>query len=230
MHSQKGSALFYILIAVALLAALCYAVAQSGRGSVTQINDERAKLIADDVMQYADAFSNAVAQIRLRGVKDADLCFDDAGWGGANYPNASCSDEANKIFGLKGGGISWRKPPPEALDSTATSDFVWHILGDNEVQGVGTTCGNAACSDLIFEVDGLSLAVCKKINEELHVTDEGVAPPFDTVMGVNRFNGTYTYDQTIGDENAALDGKTAACFEKTASPSLYAFYKVLVAR
>src|SRR5262249_36573959 len=114
-NSQNGNVLFYILIAVVLLAALSYAVALSGRGNFNAVTEEKAKLLATQIIEYANIMSNAAAQVRLRGIKDTDLCFDNAGWGNADYTNPSCSDSATKIFDLKGGGVTWARPPDLAM-------------------------------------------------------------------------------------------------------------------
>lgn len=230
--SERGSAMFYILVAIVLLVALSYAVIQSGRGNVSQISEEKSKLVAGEILEYAGAVSSAVAQLRLRGVKDADLCFDHASWGGANYPNPSCGDDAVKIFHVSGGGVTWRNAPAEAMDDAASPDKLWHIYGGNEVEEVGTTCGADDCADLVLFVDELSSAVCQKLNESLGVTAAGAAPPTDTAISETRFIGAYSYSQTIGDEagGALLKGKTAGCFQKTSGVAEYMFYKVLVAR
>ena len=230
-NSERGSVLFYILIAVVLLAALSYAVAQSGRGSISAVNEEKSKLVAGEIMEYANAIGNAVAQLRLRGIKDTDLCFDDDNWGVLNYPNASCSDDTKKIFHLKGGGVTWRKAPAEAMDPAAAPDYLWHIYGSNEIDEVGTTCGADSCDDLILVVDELSLQVCQQINESLHVTGPAAVPPGDTSLDEARFTGVYNFQETIGDDvnGAELRGKTAGCFLNGAT-SKYVFYKVLVSR
>jgi hypothetical protein len=230
--SERGNVIFYVLIAVALLAALSFAVARSTRGSINQVTEERSKMIANEIIQYANTFGNAVAQIRLRGISDSDMCFNDNGWGGADYPNTSCSDEATKIFGLKGGAVTWKKAPTDAMDAAAAPDYLWGIYGTNEVQDIGTTCGADSCADLILVLDELSAVVCRKINAALKIAGEDDAPPTDTELNYTRFNGTYTYQKTIGDEagGGILAGKSAACFQKTAAPSKYTFYKVLIAR
>lgn len=229
-NSQSGNVLFYILIAVVLLAALTLAVALSGRGNVNNISDEKAKILATEMIEYAGVVSNATTQLRLRGVKDTDLCFDDPQWGGAPYNNPSCSDDMTKIFGTSG-GITWVKAPAEAMDPAATPDYLWHIYGDNEIEGVGTTCGAASCADLILIADELLQNVCIKINDLLGVTNPSGVPPTDTDIGTTRFVGTYTYARSIGDEagGTALEGKTAGCFENT-TEGKYVFYKVLQAR
>lgn len=231
LSCESGNVLFYILIAVILLAALTYAVAQSGRGSVSQISEEKSKLLASEILEFANIMSNAVAQLRLRGVKDTDLCFDDPQWGGAAYNNPSCTDNTKKIFHLSGGGMTWKNAPAEAMDNTATPDNLWHIYGNNEVEEVGTTCGAAACADLILVTDELKESVCVQINELLGVDNPADVPPTDTSIGTTRFIGSYAYTQTIGDESggAALVRKTGGCFENT-SNGKFTFYKVLVAR
>jgi hypothetical protein len=228
-RSQSGNVLFYILIAVGLLAALSYAVSQGNRGGATQISDERAGLYAGEIIEYANILSAAVAQLRLRGVDTASLCFDHSEWGASDYNHAGCGDDFNKIYNLSGAGIEWTNAPAEAMDTAATPDNLWHFYGDNEIELVGTTEGNATSSDLIILVDELSLPVCQKINEMLGVTAANTTPPTDTAYGTTRYIGAFGFTATIGDEDAVLEGKPAACFQNTTT-SEYAFYKVLIAR
>jgi hypothetical protein len=227
---EDGNVLFYVLIAVALLAALSYAVAQSGRGNGAGVSDEKVKLIATEILEYASVMSNAVAQLRLRDIKDTDLCFAAPEWGVASYNNPSCTDDATKIFHLRGGGVTWVNAPSGAMDATATPDNLWHIYGNNEVKDVGTTCADDECADLILVTDELRLNVCLKLNELMGVTNPSGAPPTDSLINTTRFIGTYSYAETLGNEAGEyLKGKTGGCFENTGSAK-YTFYKVLVAR
>lgn len=230
-NSQSGNVLFYILIAVALLAALTFAVAQSGRGSAKQISAERARLFASEIIDYSNVISSAVSQLTLRGVDDTELCFDHPNWGASDYDHAGCTDDFNKIFDINGAGISWSEAPSEAMDASATPDNLWHIYGDNEIEDIGTTCAGAGCSDLVLYLDELQLGVCQQLNDLLGITDSSTAPPTDTDIGETRFVGTFGYSQSIADEagGALLAGKTSGCFENT-TDNKYVFYKVLIAR
>jgi hypothetical protein len=231
-HHERGNALLYILIAIALVAALSYAVSQSGRGNIGQLNQERARLLATEIIEYSNTMANAVAQLRLRGVKETELCFDHPSWGGGNYDHAGCVDDINKIFSVSGAGLIWSRPPPEAMDSAATPDNLWHIYGNNEIDRVGTTCGGASCVDLILVVDELNVTTCTEINDLLGIDNPGGAPPTDTDFSTTNYLGTFVYTAKIGDEAGGeeIQGQPSACFEKTAAPAKYAFYKVLLAR
>ncbi len=238
--SETGNVLFYILIAVALIAALTFAVAQSSRGNVQQLSSERARLYATEIIEHANIMASAVSQIRLRGSALNELCFDHTSWGASDYDHSpACTDDFNKIYHPDGAGITWSQAPSEAMDATFTPDNLWHFYGDNQIENVGTTCGinPANCSELIMVVDELQLIVCQQINGLLGVTDENTAPPIDTGFGEARYVGTFGYTATIGDEAAssALKGETAGCFSDPPvgvplAPTNYIFYKVLVSR
>lgn len=229
--NERGNVLFYILIAVALIAALSFAVSQNGRNSTKAISEERAKLFASEIIEYANNIGNAVSQLRLRGVDEDELCFDDSRWGANDYDHAGCSDNFNRIFNIEGAGITWSEAPAEAMDSTAAPDNLWHIYGDNEIQDIGTTCGAAGCADLVLITDELDEIVCKNLNGLLGVTDKNATPPTDTDIGETRYIGAFSFSQVIGDEagGASLAGKSAGCFRNT-TDSKYVFYKVLIAR
>lgn len=229
---ESGNVLFYILIAVALIAALSFAVVQSGGGGTKGISDDRARLIATEIIEYSNVMSSAVSQLTLRGVDLGELCFDDANWGGSNYAySPACDDNFNKIFHISGAGVNWVQAPSEAMDGAASPDNLWHIYGDNEVESVGTTCGAAGCSDLILVVDELAKSVCQQINGLLDVTATSEDPPTDTDIGETRYIGAFGYTATIGDEagGAELVGRASGCFENT-TDNKYVFYKVLIAR
>jgi hypothetical protein len=227
--AQRGNVLFYILIAIALLAALTYAVAQSSRGNVSQLSAEKGRLLATEIIEYSNIMASAVAQLKLRGVKESELCFDDAGWGNNDYDHAGCADSLHKIFHPQGGGLTWTRAPHEAMSTALVADDRWHIYSDNEVQDVGTTCADDNCSELILVVDELSQVVCEEIDILLNIIAKGEAVPSDNSdIGETTFKGTYGYTNTIN--NVDLNGRTTGCFEKTNPPAEYTFYKVLIAR
>jgi hypothetical protein len=231
MKSQSGNVLFYIFIAIALLAALSYAVTQSMRGGNGASGAaDHARLYATEIIENANTFASAVGQMRLRGVAVESLCFDDTGWGNTAYNHAGCATAKNKLFAPEGGGLSWSRPPSEAMDSSAAPDNLWHFYGNNEIQNAGTTPGTAAGADLIVTVDSLSLSVCRQINDLLGVTSSAAAsPPTDSAIGTVKYIGVFARAATIGDEDAALSYRNSACIQNTGT-SHYMFYKVLVAR
>lgn len=230
--SERGNVLFYILIAVALLAALSYAVANSSRGNLNQITEEKARLFATEIIEYANIMTNAVAQLRLRGVGANELCFDHDSWPNNDYNHAGCADDTHKIFHPAGAGLIWTQPPEGAMGASPVPDNLWHIYGDNAVDNVGTTCATADCADLILVVDELNEQTCIQLNELLGVTSEGDPMPTDTNIGETLYDGAFTYSAIIGDEAGGTDiqGKPAGCFQRTAAPAEYTFYKVLQAR
>ncbi len=228
---ESGSALFYVLIAVALLGTLSYAVTNSGRGNIQQLTQDKARLVAAELIEYSNVLGSAVAQLKLRGVSDTELCFDDPQWA-IDYDHAGCTDDLNKVFHVSGAGAIWAEPNSEGMDAAATPDNLWHFYNDNEIEEVGTTCGTANCSDLIMVVDELSQTVCIELNELLGVVNPAAVPPTDTGLGETLYKGAYAHNNVIGDEagGTEITGKTAGCFQKTGAPAAYVFYKVLVAR
>ncbi len=222
--SESGSAIFYVLLAVGLLAALSFAVVQGDRSSIGKVAGDKARLSASEIMDYGAVLKKATVQLRLRGTTLSNLSFAhssaDAAYG--TYDN-SPDDE---VFNPEGGAVLYTVPNPIAL---AVAGRMFEFYGENEVELVGSTCGATACADLIAAVAGLKEEVCIQINNALSVGAEDAAPPSDTAMDTTRYGGSFGYTRTIGDEDADLAGKSAACFENT-STGEYVYYQVLIAR
>lgn len=66
-RSENGNVLFLIMIAVALFAALSYAVTSSTRTSPASVSKEQAQLIASDLMQYASLMTSGIMRMRASG-------------------------------------------------------------------------------------------------------------------------------------------------------------------
>lgn len=223
--SESGNILFYILIAVALLAALSYAISKSNTGSTTQLNSERSRLAATEMLEYATILGNAASQLRLRGCKLTEISF--AGATGS-YANANApTDNTCHIFHASGGGISLQAPPEAALVTTTTP---WVFSADMEINGVGSTCAADGCADLVAYIPGVKDSVCDAINE-LSGIDSPATRPVQNDASYGTFQGTYTYVDTMGDQvgTAKLSSKSAGCFQSTAD-GVFVLYKVLLAR
>lgn len=230
-NREDGNVLFYILIAVALLAALSYAVSSSGRNTAGGLGQEKANMAASEILEYANTLGNAVTQLKLRGTEVNELCFDSPVWGNTDYNYAACADEMNQVFHVNGGGAQLKEIPEYAL-STDAPDAKWRITGSNEVEGVGTTCAGDGCADLIMRANFVHRDVCIAINNLLGVGDKNAEPPTDDDTGGDHYIGVFSYMETLADEagGAAANGKNAACLYQTGGTPKYFFYKVLIAR
>lgn len=202
-RSEKGNALFLILIAVALFAALSYAVTQSGRGGGS-VDREQALISASQVTQYGAGLRTTITRMIITGTDAYNLDF------------TTTSGASNEVFDAAGGGAVEQDPPSTAggsaaydylVPTTATSGFY--------IDGVGTDA-----ADVILIAEDISVAVCTAINRGLGVTPEEPAVEdtevdFDTA-GVKA--GATTFE--------AYDGEAFACV-RNATGNPYVYYHAL---
>ena len=95
---ECGNVLFYILIAVALIAALSYAVTTTSRGGGTaDISQEKAGLAASEILEYSNNIASAAAQLNLRGCRDTEISFDNT-LSATDYSNTNCNCSLRIIF------------------------------------------------------------------------------------------------------------------------------------
>ncbi len=225
---ESGNVIFIILIAIALLAALTFAVSQGNRGSSVKVGKDRAKLFASDIVEYSESVATAVAQLRLRGCTETQISFEDPqniGYTNGNAPaNFMCH-----IFHPDGGGVNWRPPPQDAKDSSFNGKIEWLITADTRIQNIGTNNTNNTSTELMITVQNLSDTVCEELNKNTNI--QSTAIPADDEFGVTKFTGSYGYNASllIGETDASLRGKKAGCSYDVASDA-NVFYRVLIAR
>lgn len=212
--AERGNAFFIILLGVVLFAALMFTFSRSGRQGGENISKKTIDLAVVDVIEYAQKLERAAGRVMLGGrFSESQISFDN----GTDYANANCTADQCKVFHPSGGGASWRAPPPDISGSN------WIINGKNRIPDIG----DDAAADLTILLPGLSLEVCRKINDKLGVTNPSGAPPVDA-DGINTdlFDGAFANSAVIG-AAANLSRTHAACFKNGAD---YVFYSVLYER
>ncbi|NCT40130.1 MAG: hypothetical protein GW778_00505 [Alphaproteobacteria bacterium] len=218
-NPQSGNVLFYILIAVALLAALSFAVSNSGQGRNDMISEERARLVAAEILEYADIVSTAVSQTKLRGYSDTEISFENSKIAG--YTNANCTDDICKIFSLSGGAINYAVP--NSLTTNA-SNPEWIFSANQDIFGTNTTDG-----DLAIYLNNIRPEICKQINGLLNITTISDYPEDASTLVLNKFTGSFASNDAPNDEDTSIESQNTGCVNLTAS-NTYLFYKVLISR
>lgn len=226
LSSQSGSSLFIILIAVALFAALSYAMSQSNNATAS-LSSEKIRLLASDVIDMGNKRADAVSRLRLKGVKNTQLSFENPIVD--HYDHAGCVTDKCRVFAYDGGGLDWETPASEV--NTGSN---WAFTGDLAIQNVGTTE-----ADLVAILPDLSLTLCNRINMLLGVYDATGTPPNFTGIGADKFVGAYI-GVPVNISNALIQGRKSACIKLTsstgtafsalASRTFYAYYQVLEER
>lgn len=224
--SQSGSSLFIILIAVALFAALSYAISQQG-SSVGPISSERIRLLASDVIDMGNKLSDSVARVRLRQVSNTKISFENTIIAG--YTNAACTTDSCKIFTFDGGGKDWETPTPDI-----NSGIDWGYTGSVAIQNIG---GDSA--DLVALLPNISQDICNRINTLIGIYGSGGTPTVLAAVTANKFTGAYA-GVPVSITGAQIDGQKSACIQITTASgtaltgaplaNTYVFYQVLEAR
>ncbi len=242
--SESGNAIFYIFIAVAMLGALSFAVTQSSRSSLQSLTEDRARLFSSEIADYGNVLATATMQLRSRNIRDTQISFENNFVSGYNH--APVQPSANKIFSVDGGGVLYKEPPLEWLDTTQSGQpnyRDWIFSGTANVFGVGTTAsGQVSTTELAAFLPYIRQEICLEINDRLGVPNPGGNPPQDiqdaeswnAIPANTKFTGAYEVGFWLGDDATGheLQSKRAGCFEGNGTPpaGTYAFYQVLIGR
>lgn len=202
---EKGNALFLVLIAVALFAALSYAITSTGRGSGT-IEREAAMVAAGQITQYPALLRSIVTRMVLSGIPVTSVDFT-AGSGPA------------KVFDPAGGGTIRQAPPPNIGGATA-----WAYEPDTGslgyyVKDVGSNADGGR--EVLAYLSDVTLTVCAQIQKGLRLPE--TPPPASVEIVWATPAATFDTDgSTI--KGADLDGVPFSCMDNN---GVYVYYHVL---
>lgn len=256
MTYQKGNILFLILIAVALFAALSYAVTGSSRTSSNAISDDKAKIAASQIIQYATMIEQAISKMRLiNGCTETQISFERPPFDGSDtkYNNISApSDKSCHVYHSNGGGVPFAPPEAEWQDSilAANNDSSWtgligeyYFMGNMCLDYVGD--GGTDCridgrdnSELLLVLQYVHENICAEIND-IFFSDKRIfkssGPTLHQAsLGANNFKGAF--GQVHSDPQLANppSDRTRFCFEDIVPTNHpgdgFHYYHVLIAR
>ena len=234
--AAAGNILLYVLIGIALFAALMFTITRENRYDVGAV--ENAALYAQQITSYADKVNGAVQNVMMQnGCLASQISFQNSTVAG--YTNGAL----NKcmIFDTAGGGMAFQIPPAQAVDNaaaTAASSALagnYYFEGNACVTNAGTgpeTSNGAACSssnsELLLIMPWVTQAVCAQIDQiTMNTTTIPTvsAATFDGTKFTGTFAGTYTI---------TTSGTTypSGCYQSSSSPpgTGYHFYSVLLPR
>lgn len=224
---EKGNVLFLILIAVALFAALSYAVTQSTRGG-GDASKETDLISGAQITQYPASVRTAVVRMIIGGTAVSELEF--------NPPSdfASCTNSGvNCVFHPSGGGATYAEAPGNLMANGGAG--TWHFNGHFEVVNIGTSVGTSASGNEITAfLPGVSSTVCSRINTELGISGDVIAAADISANYDQDMDDSYTIPssetilgQTAGTNTLGLEGQPFGCFQNGAAGE-WVYYHVLI--
>ncbi len=252
MQNSKGNVLFLILIAVALFAALSYAVTQSTRSGGGNASAEQVQLRAGELISYMTGVQARVSRMLLTGnVNVLNLAtaspvytLGPVGTQSANCwnDNTSCTGTACQVFNTGNPeGVPPRVFGPEYV--TAGAGMAGRVtpghIGKRQmaVYNVGSPA-----SDLVIYIAYIRADVCNAINAKMGMTtnftesqsypiggEEGtsVGGNFGGCGGPAAWDGALTQ---IGDQLTAVAGQQTFCIPYDTASTGLALFQVIYVR
>lgn len=228
-HTERGNVLFLILIAVALFAALSYAVTQSTRSGGGDAGRETSLVNSAAITQYpASIKTSIVRMIVSNGVTVDNLTFDDPSLFTANLTTPAL--QAANVFHPSGGGANYSQAPNAVMANNLPGTWVFNA--QNRVWNIGTDTTSTAGVDIVAILPSVTQAICERIHSQLGL---GAVPTLSNViLNTPKLSTaaaiTYTATAIIGNSGGAsvLNGQPQGCFQQPANT--YNYYHVLVER
>lgn len=237
--SESGNVLFLILIAVALFAALSYAVTSSSRSGGGDANDETNLISSSTITQYPASIRTAIIRMQVSGGVDINELEFNKPTDFGNCFNAGSG--VNCVFHPAGGGATHVPGSADVMVSGTQTDWVFNA--ENEINLVGTSSATEnsptlTSAEVIAFLPGIRQGICQRINDELGITGIPVETGINVTTQHVNADGTGTglpafvasgTTSTIGGTGVAeLDGQAFGCFELVASSGNYVYFHVLI--
>lgn len=228
-HSaSRGNVLFLILIAVALFAALSYAVTQAMRTGDGNVSREKGTVDATWLQNYGSSLANGMLRMRIsKNIATNDICF----FAPENPAYTNATYQEQNVFSTLGGGVVFEQPP-----SSIVGNFGSRIaIAKLDMPNVGTTAGNDTSAEIVLSIGGISAAACKAVNDRLDIPTYQITTlsqfaeptvdgyPDSCVSGI-------PFDSTLAPASyPALGGLAEGCVADSSAPDDYFLYfRILV--
>ena len=156
---ESGNAMIYILIALALIAALTLALTrQNEQSDALGINDEKAAFFSTQLISYATTAQDSINKMLMSGSQVTDLDY--------VLPSASSFNTAPniyKVFHPQGGGLVYKEANPDIFTGSSSDPAPgWYIGRFNNVEWTPTTA-----NDIILTAHQISKPVCENLNKKI---------------------------------------------------------------
>jgi hypothetical protein len=248
LSSEDGNVLFLILIAVALFAALSYAVTQSSRSGGGGAQDSTSLIQSSQITQYPASVKTSVLRMQIsNGITIGELAFDPPS------QNSVQNNAPYAVFESEGGDATYKHRVSVGQNSVGPWRY-WYA----DIEGIGDgddSVGSPDSNDEIIAVlPGIPSGICEKVNNNFDLpdpSDSGVTlgasglpssctnlTSLDCTISDSNSDGTITNTpgmaEPLGDtSNAntpALTGKAFGCFNNSTDigGTPYVYYHTLI--
>jgi type II secretory pathway pseudopilin PulG len=216
-YNCRGNVLFIILIAVALFAALSYAVSNSFRGGSETIIDEQARVAAGDVLRHMESIKSGYKYlVDIQGCSIDDISN--------AYPATAPYD--CDLFHPQGAGIRYQERLAQyqiEADVLATSPsqlgkflftFPNHWAGGTHAGDYRFVGAGSNDQDIMISLNFVTEKICIAINEKI---------------GLRFATLPVEMDADFGDDVPEFVGKNVGCARKGSSTGITQAKMVLMA-
>ncbi len=219
--SQRGNAMIYVLIALALFGFLTMTLSRSNDQADGQdIDDEQAALYATELIEYVASAQNAVDMMVASGSEINDLNFVNPTSVGFN---TTPPKHYNKVYHPQGGGLSYKgNSYDEAFFSGGTRG--WQNMTVTNVEWTSTPA-----HDIIFTFMDINPKLCAYINKK--ITDSIIIPTSNAVSfnSLFRENASGTPVDFIVADCANCEGFPSLCISNSTATQFH-FYNIIAAQ
>ncbi len=230
MNNQNGSVFFFILLGVALFAALSYAVTQSLRltsdSEGTALgNSEKSTASIADIQQFLDALtirvfhltnSNGIPENMLDFKNNVYLLADDTAI--VNNINASCVTDNCHVFSPYAPDGLMPFIFRNSADTPDQTNIALPKNGHGQVRQVILNGVGTGAPELMFLIHGISPRICNLYNQKQGVTTTYTSATTLTLIGEgspsstpDAFTGTFSTTNNFGLGATAFTGKKSFC-------------------
>lgn len=162
--AQSGNAMIYVLIVIALFAALSFTLsrnADTGEGSA--LTKEKVNIAATRIMQDADNIRQAIERMTYTGLSLQDIDFTLPSEAGFDTEPPPLS---RKLFHPAGGGLTLPQIPADAIHKIDNNTPpAWYISRFNDVAWSRPDSGGNPVNDVFITAHQIDKAVCERINQ-----------------------------------------------------------------
>lgn len=216
MKYQRGNALIYILIGVALFAALSYTFSRNASTGSTNLTNEQVTLYANQLINQAQQMEQVVQQMLMTGSTIDDIDFTKPGEAGYG------TNAQHQVYHPSGGGMNYSIPPTGHPiwdpDLSATYNRGW--LSETSTNVVWTKTTE---NDIIYTFLDLDRPICEKINEI--ISGNTNVPTLG--LGVEAYFNEASSSSDLNETNCpGCEGNYRMCVENGAQ-STQAFYNII---